>query len=78
MCLLADACLQCPCVCTVRRCSPLFPPDNGYMKCDSDGDNYGATCQFTCTGGYELRGSAARVCQSGLSWSGLDTTCACG
>ncbi|XP_054888272.1 sushi repeat-containing protein SRPX isoform X1 [Poeciliopsis prolifica] len=60
----------------VRRCNPLFPPDNGYMKCDSDGDNYGATCHFSCTGGFELQGSAARVCQSGLSWSGLDTTCA--
>ncbi|XP_034417551.1 sushi repeat-containing protein SRPX isoform X1 [Cyclopterus lumpus] len=60
----------------VRRCSALFPPDNGYMKCDSDGDNYGATCEFICTGGYELRGSAARVCQYGLTWSGLDTTCA--
>uniref|UniRef100_A0A3B3VKC3 Sushi-repeat containing protein X-linked n=2 Tax=Poecilia latipinna TaxID=48699 RepID=A0A3B3VKC3_9TELE len=60
----------------VRRCSRLFPPDNGYMKCDSDGDNYGASCHFSCTGGSELQGSAARVCQSGLSWSGLDTTCA--
>ncbi|KAA8588017.1 hypothetical protein FQN60_001211, partial [Etheostoma spectabile] len=58
----------------LRRCSPLFAPDNGYMKCDSDGDNYGATCEFTCTGGYELQGSAARVCQSGLTWSGSDTT----
>ncbi|XP_071775868.1 sushi repeat-containing protein SRPX isoform X1 [Centroberyx gerrardi] len=60
----------------VRRCSPLFPADNGYMKCDSDGDNYGATCEFTCTGGFELQGSAARVCQSGLTWSGTDTNCA--
>ncbi len=68
--------LMCLSFCAVRRCSPLFAPDNGYMKCDSDGDNYGATCQFTCTGGYELRGSAARVCQYGLSWSGTDTTCA--
>ncbi|XP_076015259.1 sushi repeat-containing protein SRPX isoform X2 [Genypterus blacodes] len=59
----------------VRRCSPLFPPDNGYMKCNSDGDNYGASCDFTCTGGYELQGSAARVCQYGLTWSGSDTTC---
>ncbi|KAM8854948.1 sushi repeat-containing protein SRPX isoform 2-T2 [Spinachia spinachia] len=59
----------------VRRCSALFPPDNGYMKCDSDADNYGTTCEFTCTGGYELRGSAARVCQYGLTWSGTDTTC---
>ena len=60
----------------VRRCSPLFPSDNGYMKCDGDGDNYGATCHFTCTGGYELTGSAARVCQYGLIWSGTDTNCA--
>ncbi|KAI3356348.1 hypothetical protein L3Q82_017572 [Scortum barcoo] len=60
----------------VRRCSPLFPPDNGYMKCDSDNDNYGATCNFKCTGGYELQGSAARVCQYGLTWSGTDTSCA--
>uniref|UniRef100_A0A8C8BPW0 Sushi-repeat containing protein X-linked n=1 Tax=Oncorhynchus tshawytscha TaxID=74940 RepID=A0A8C8BPW0_ONCTS len=45
----------------VRRCSPMTPPDNGFMKCDSDGNNYGATCEFKCTGGYELQGSAARV-----------------
>ncbi|KAG7275919.1 hypothetical protein CRUP_011369 [Coryphaenoides rupestris] len=57
----------------VRRCSTLFPADNGYMKCDSDGDNYGATCQFTCTGGHELQGSAARVCQYGLSWRDRET-----
>lgn len=60
----------------VRRCSPLTPPDNGYMKCDSDSDNYGSTCESTCTGGYELQGSAARVCQYGLTWSGTDATCA--
>ncbi|KAM9709240.1 sushi repeat-containing protein SRPX isoform 1-T1 [Menidia menidia] len=60
----------------VRRCSPLFPPDNGYMTCDGDADNYGATCQFSCQGGFELQGSAARVCQYGLTWSGSDTTCA--
>uniref|UniRef100_A0A8C8BY61 Sushi-repeat containing protein X-linked n=1 Tax=Oncorhynchus tshawytscha TaxID=74940 RepID=A0A8C8BY61_ONCTS len=46
----------------VRRCSPMTPPDNGFMKCDSDGNNYGATCEFKCTGGYELQGSAARGC----------------
>ncbi|XP_067113029.1 sushi repeat-containing protein SRPX [Osmerus mordax] len=60
----------------VRRCGPLTPPENIYMKCDSDGDNYGATCEFKCTGGYELQGSAARVCQSGLTWSGTETSCA--
>ncbi|XP_068602285.1 sushi repeat-containing protein SRPX [Brachionichthys hirsutus] len=60
----------------VRRCHPLFAPDNGYMKCDGDGDNYGASCDFKCTGGYDLQGSAARVCQYGLTWSGTDTVCA--
>uniref|UniRef100_A0A8C6U0W9 Sushi-repeat containing protein X-linked n=1 Tax=Neogobius melanostomus TaxID=47308 RepID=A0A8C6U0W9_9GOBI len=59
----------------VRRCSPLFPPDNGYMKCDSDKDNYGASCEFKCTGGFDLTGSVARVCQYGLTWSGSDTIC---
>ncbi|TNN04325.1 hypothetical protein fugu_001354 [Takifugu bimaculatus] len=59
----------------VRRCSQLFAPDNGYMNCDSDGDNYGATCSFKCTGGHELSGSAARVCQYGLTWSGTETKC---
>uniref|UniRef100_A0A8C9U8B6 Sushi-repeat containing protein X-linked n=1 Tax=Scleropages formosus TaxID=113540 RepID=A0A8C9U8B6_SCLFO len=59
----------------VRRCTPLTPPDNGYMKCDSDGDNYGATCEFFCLGGFELQGSKARVCQSSMTWAGAETTC---
>lgn len=59
----------------VRRCTPLSVPDNGWVKCDSAGDNYGATCEFRCLGGYELRGSAARVCQFNMEWSGLETTC---
>lgn len=46
------------------------------MKCSSDGDNYGATCEFSCIGGYELQGSPARVCQSNLAWSGTEPTCA--
>ncbi|XP_062862041.1 sushi repeat-containing protein SRPX isoform X1 [Trichomycterus rosablanca] len=60
----------------VRRCTPLSVPENGWMKCDSAGDNYGATCEFRCLGGYELRGSAARVCQFNMEWSGLETSCA--
>uniref|UniRef100_A0A673XAP6 Sushi-repeat containing protein X-linked n=1 Tax=Salmo trutta TaxID=8032 RepID=A0A673XAP6_SALTR len=59
----------------VRRCSPMTPPDNSFMKCDSDGNNYGATCEFKCTGGYELQGSAARVCQYGLTWSCFIMSC---
>lgn len=61
---------------TVRRCGKLNAPENGYMKCSSDGDNYGATCEFSCIGGYELQGSPARVCQSNLAWSGTEPTCA--
>ncbi|XP_068818869.1 sushi repeat-containing protein SRPX isoform X2 [Capricornis sumatraensis] len=59
----------------VRRCGKLHAPENGYMKCSSDGDNYGAVCEFSCIGGYELQGSSARVCQSNLAWSGTEPTC---
>ncbi|XP_036162050.1 sushi repeat-containing protein SRPX isoform X4 [Myotis myotis] len=60
----------------VKRCGKLNAPENGYMKCSSDGDNYGVTCEFSCIGGYELQGSPARVCQSNLAWSGTEPTCA--
>ncbi|KAK4832096.1 hypothetical protein QYF61_020723 [Mycteria americana] len=60
----------------VRRCVKLNAPDNGYIKCSGDGNNYGATCEFSCIGGYELQGSPARVCQYNLGWSGVDPTCA--
>ncbi|XP_041127576.1 sushi repeat-containing protein SRPX-like isoform X1 [Polyodon spathula] len=60
----------------VRRCGRLYPPENGYMKCSSDGDNYGATCSFACMGGFELQGSTARVCQYGLTWAGTEPSCA--
>ncbi|XP_060689025.1 sushi repeat-containing protein SRPX isoform X1 [Hemiscyllium ocellatum] len=60
----------------VRRCGKLSPPDNGSMKCTSDGDNYGATCEFSCMGGYELRGSKATVCQYNNIWSAAVPSCA--
>ncbi|KAM7177352.1 sushi repeat-containing protein SRPX isoform 2-T2 [Macrochelys suwanniensis] len=59
----------------VRRCGKLNAPENGYIKCTGDGDNYGATCEFSCIGGYELQGSPARVCQYNLGWSGTEPTC---
>ncbi|EMP31636.1 Sushi repeat-containing protein SRPX, partial [Chelonia mydas] len=59
----------------VRRCGKLNAPENGYIKCSGDGDNYGATCEFSCIGGYELQGSPARVCQYNLGWSGTEPTC---
>ncbi|KAM9245812.1 sushi repeat-containing protein SRPX [Leptosomus discolor] len=60
----------------VRRCVKLNAPDNGYIKCSGDGNNYGATCEFSCIGGYELSGSPARVCQYNSGWSGVEPTCA--
>uniref|UniRef100_A0ACB8FHP2 Uncharacterized protein n=1 Tax=Sphaerodactylus townsendi TaxID=933632 RepID=A0ACB8FHP2_9SAUR len=59
----------------VRRCGKLNSPENGYIKCSGDGDNYGATCEFSCIGGYDLQGSPARVCQFNLGWSGTEPSC---
>ncbi|XP_029459059.1 sushi repeat-containing protein SRPX isoform X2 [Rhinatrema bivittatum] len=59
----------------VRRCGRLNAPENGYIKCSGDGDNYGATCDFSCVSGYELQGSPARVCQYNHAWSGSEPTC---
>eukprot|EP00062_Callorhinchus_milii_P001840 gi/632937423/ref/XP_007899597.1/ PREDICTED: sushi repeat-containing protein SRPX [Callorhinchus milii] len=59
----------------VRRCGKLTPPENSYMKCSSDGDNYGATCEFFCMSGFDLQGSKATVCQYSYSWSGPVPVC---
>ncbi|KAE8623070.1 hypothetical protein XENTR_v10005479 [Xenopus tropicalis] len=59
----------------VKRCPKLSSPDNGYIKCSGAGDNYGATCDYFCVGGYELQGSPARVCQFNSEWSGTEPTC---
>ncbi|XP_005995324.1 sushi repeat-containing protein SRPX isoform X2 [Latimeria chalumnae] len=60
----------------VRRCGKHSAPENGYVKCTGDGDNYGVTCEFSCMGGYELQGSSARVCQYSYAWSGSEPNCA--
>ncbi|XP_017263569.1 sushi repeat-containing protein SRPX2 [Kryptolebias marmoratus] len=53
----------------VRRCPELPPPLHGHLSCSSDGNNYGATCEYHCDGGYERRGTSSRVCQLNRSWS---------
>ncbi|OCT91704.1 hypothetical protein XELAEV_18014766mg [Xenopus laevis] len=58
-----------------KRCAKLSAPDNGYVKCSGASDNYGATCDYFCVGGYELQGSPARVCQFNSEWSGAEPTC---
>ncbi|XP_069550383.1 sushi repeat-containing protein SRPX2 isoform X2 [Brachyistius frenatus] len=59
----------------VRRCSGLSPPLHGYLSCSSDGNNYGATCEYHCDGGHERRGVSSRVCQFNRSWSGNPAEC---
>lgn len=59
----------------VRRCTTLSPPMHGYLTCSSDGNNYGATCEYHCDGGYERRGVASRVCQFNRSWGGGPAEC---
>ncbi|NXG88674.1 SRPX2 protein, partial [Stercorarius parasiticus] len=60
----------------VRRCPVLKPPQNGYLSCTSDGNNYGATCEYLCEGGYEHQGTSLRVCQSTQQWTGSQPLCA--
>lgn len=59
----------------VRRCPELFPPLHGYITCSSDGNNYGATCEYHCEGGYERKGVSSRVCQFNRSWGGDRAEC---
>lgn len=59
----------------VRRCTELTPPLHGYLTCSSDGNNYGATCEYHCDGGYERRGASSRICQFDNSWEGEAAQC---
>uniref|UniRef100_A0A8C5H1U8 Sushi repeat-containing protein SRPX2 n=1 Tax=Gouania willdenowi TaxID=441366 RepID=A0A8C5H1U8_GOUWI len=59
----------------VRRCPELPSPMHGYLTCSSDGNNYGATCDYRCDGGYELRGVSSRVCQFSRNWGGEPAQC---
>lgn len=59
----------------VRRCPTLFAPLHGYVTCSSDGNNYGATCEYRCDGGYELRGISSRVCLFSGDWDGEPALC---
>ncbi|KAM3867012.1 sushi repeat-containing protein SRPX2 [Diretmus argenteus] len=59
----------------VRRCPVLPPPLHGYVTCSSDGNNYGAVCEYHCDGGYERRGVSSRVCQFNRSWGEAPAEC---
>ncbi|XP_056141628.1 sushi repeat-containing protein SRPX2 isoform X2 [Lampris incognitus] len=59
----------------VKRCPALKPPLHGYLSCTSDGNNYGAVCEYHCDGGHERKGVSSRVCQSNRSWGGAPAEC---
>lgn len=59
----------------VRRCPELPAPLHGSVTCSSDKNNYGATCDYHCDGGYELRGVSSRVCQFSRNWGGNPAEC---
>ncbi|CAG09848.1 unnamed protein product, partial [Tetraodon nigroviridis] len=59
----------------VRRCPTLFAPLHGHITCNSDGNNYGASCEYRCDGGYELRGISSRVCLFSGDWDGEPARC---
>ncbi|KTF91978.1 hypothetical protein cypCar_00018576 [Cyprinus carpio] len=61
--------------CAVRRCPKLKPPMHGYLMCSSDGNNYGAVCEYHCDPGFERTGFATRVCQLNRNWSDEAARC---
>ncbi|CAM9288832.1 unnamed protein product [Lampetra planeri] len=65
----------CKFIIRVEGCPELHPPVHGYVTCSSDGNNYGATCDYHCDGGYERRGVSSRVCQYERDWSGDPAEC---
>ena len=63
---------------TVLTCPSLPPLSHGKINCSlgEDGEaNPGETCTFTCDDGYELSGSASRVCTNSETWSGTTNRC---
>ncbi|XP_017553906.1 sushi repeat-containing protein SRPX2 isoform X2 [Pygocentrus nattereri] len=59
----------------VQRCPVLKEPLHGYLTCSSDGNNYGAVCEYHCDAGYEMRGTDTRVCLLNRSWSDQAPEC---
>ncbi|XP_078581987.1 sushi, von Willebrand factor type A, EGF and pentraxin domain-containing protein 1-like [Branchiostoma floridae x Branchiostoma japonicum] len=58
--------------CTVVLCPQLTPPLRGSM---TGSNSYQDVQHFTCEIGYNLVGSAERVCQADGTWSGSFPTC---
>ena len=60
------------------RCPHILVPNALIPSgvCTTPGGSFAGTrCKFECLRGYNLKGSAERVCQVDRTWSGTPTTC---
>lgn len=63
-------------ICRIKViCADLLTPSHGSKDCTKDQAVVGVTCDFECTMGFELRGSAMRECLQGGGWSGAMPIC---
>lgn len=62
-------------LCSIKRCSPLFPPTDGKMVCNRMDFLYSTECNFACKEGYQMLGTSTRRCLSIARWSGLPVKC---
>ena len=59
----------------MKDCGSLPTPANGAQA--STGTRVGFSTTFSCDPGYDVQGSATRVCQIDCTWSGSDASCTC-
>eukprot|EP01147_Barroeca_monosierra_P000823 gene823-4103_t len=66
--------------CKIITCPGLSPPTNGFITPTCDGlQDFGTACNATCneSDGFELRGTASRICTEHGEFSGTPATCEC-
>ncbi|KAE8294240.1 P-selectin CD62 antigen-like family member P Granule membrane protein 140 [Larimichthys crocea] len=63
--------------CTMQKCSPIFFPVTGNMKCVDilEPFSFGSRCNFTCQEGYYLTGDNTLTCLASKQWSKPTPTC---
>ena len=58
---------------SAQPCAKISPPMHGSMTCT--GYVTDKWCEFSCDTGFDLNGSARRMCQPSATWSGEPVTC---
>ena len=56
-------------------CPLLDEPENGTIACTRSGFVVGDICTIRCDDGFDLIGSATRICLGNQTWSGREATC---